>query len=179
MTISKWTLGGIAIAILLLGYAGGRFTAPAKMIEKEHIVTVDRDTELSWHAYVGHTETKSETKVAWKTETEWLPGGTVVQTVVASSDHTESAHTDVAENDGKVKEVVKYRDIEKVKIVESARPNWLISGQAGVQLDGWKPVYGGRVERRILGPVFAGVWAQATGATTTGAAAGVGVSLLF
>jgi hypothetical protein len=180
MKLPPWTTQAlIAIGILALGYGFGRFTTPSKLVETERLVSVDRDTELTWHAYVGHTESKVETKVAWKTITEWKQGGTVVQTVVANQDRTENNHTDVAENDGKVKEKLVYRDIEKVKIVESARPDWLISGQVGSRLDGWKPVYGGAVARRIIGPVFVGAWGQAGGLERSGAAAGIGVTLLF
>ena len=179
MTISKRTATAIAVVILALGYSAGRFTTPAKVLERDHIVTAERDTELSWHAYVGHVESRIETKVAWKTETKWLPGGTVVQTVVAQQDHTEASTTDTAASEGRVKEVVKYKDIEHTKIVETPRPDWLIRGQVGTHLDGWKPVYGAAVERRILGPVFFGAWGQAGGLERAGAAAGIGVSLLF
>lgn len=179
MTFSKSAIAGAALGILLLGYAFGRFTTPSKLIERDHIVETSRDTELTWHAYVGHTENKSETKVAWKTETKWLPGGTVVQTVVANSDHTEASSTDVAENDGKLKEKIVEKIVDHEKIVESKAPDWLIGGRVGLQIDDGKPVYGGEVARRIIGPVFVEAWAQASGATTTGAAAGVGVTLLF
>ena len=179
MNISKWTAAGAVLAILLVGYAFGRFATPSKVLERDHIVTAEHDTELTWHAYVGHTESKVETKTNWQTVTKWLPGGTVTQIVQAAQDHTANINTNVAENDGKVKEVVKYVDIEKVKIIESARPDWLISGQVGSRLDGWKPVYGGEVARRIVGPVFVGAWAQASGLERTGAAAGLNVVLLF
>lgn len=179
MTISKWAAAGIALVLLLAGYGFGRFTTPGKVTEQERIVTVDRDVELTWHAYVGHTERKVETKTAWKTVTKWGKDGSVTQTVAAVEDKTEDTKTETVESDGKVKETVKYRDIEKVKIVESARPDWLIQGQVGVQLDGLKPVYGGAVQRRILGPVFAGVWGQASSGAREGAAAGVGVTLMF
>jgi hypothetical protein len=179
MTISKRVAVGIAFATLLLGYAAGRFTTPGKVTEQERIVTVDRDTELTWHAYVGQSESKVETKTAWKTITKWEKNGSVTQTVAAVQDKAEDTKTEVAESDGKVKETVKYRDIEKIKIVESARPDWIFQGQVGTRLDGLHPIYGGAVQRRILGPVFAGVWGQASGASREGAAAGVGITLLF
>ncbi len=179
MTISKPTAAGVATVVLLLGYAFGRLTTPIKLIERDHIVETSRDTELTWHAYVGRTESTSTTKVAWKTETKWLPGGAVVQTVVANSDHTEATKTDVAENDGKLKERVVEKVVDHERIVEGKKPDWLVGAKVGLQLDGWKPTYGGEVDRRIIGPVFAGAWTQAGGATTTGAAAGVGVTLLF
>jgi hypothetical protein len=179
MTISKPIAAGVVVAILLTGYAFGRFTTPSKVIERDHIVETSRDTELTWHAYVGHTETKNETKVAWKTETKWLPGGVVVQTVVANSDHTESASTSTVENDGKLREKIVEKIVDHEKIVEGKKPDWLVGAKVGLQLDGWKPIYGGEVARRIIGPVFVGAWGQAGGATTAGATAGLGVTLLF
>jgi hypothetical protein len=179
MTISKWTAIGSLLGVLVLGVAIGRFATPTKTLERDRIVTVDRDTELTWHAYVGRSETKVETKTAWKTVTKWGKDGSVIQTVAAVQDKTEDTKTETAENDGKVKETIKYRDVEKIKIVESPRPDWLLSGQVGSRFDGWQPVYGATVARRIAGPVFLSAWGQASGLTRDGAAAGLGVSLLF
>jgi hypothetical protein len=179
MTLSKWTAIGSLLGVLVLGIAIGRFATPAKTLEQERIVTVDRDTELTWHAYIGRSESKIETKTAWKTVTKWEKNGDVTQTAVAVQDKTEATKTEVAENDGKVKETVKYQDVEKIKIVESPRPDWLISGQVGSRFDGWQPVYGATVARRVVGPVFLSAWGQASGLSREGAAAGLGVSLLF
>jgi hypothetical protein len=179
MQISKPIAAGVVVAILLVGYAFGRFTTPGKLIERDHIVETSRDTELTWHAYVGRTENKSTTKVAWKTETKWLPGGTVVQTVVANSDHTEASTTDVAESGGKLKERIVEKIVDRERIVENEKPDWLIGAKAGLRLDDGQPVYGGEISRRIIGPVFVGAWAQASGAATEGAAAGIGVTLLY
>jgi acetyl-CoA carboxylase carboxyltransferase component len=179
MTLSRWTFAGIAVAVLLVGYAFGRFATPSKLIERDRIVEISRDTELTWHAYVGHTEIKSETKVAWKTETKWLPGGVVVQTVVANSERTETSSTDVTTNDGKLKERTVEKIVDRERIVEAAKPAWLVGAKVGLRLDDGQPIYGGEVARRIIGPVFVGAWAQAGGMTTVGAAAGLGVTLLF
>jgi hypothetical protein len=176
----RWTTQAlIAAGILALGYGLGRFTTPSKLIEKDHIVTSEHDTDLSWHAYVGHTESKSETKTNWQTVTKWLPGGTVVQTVVAATDHTENTKTDTTDNSGQLKERVVEKIVDHEKIVEAKKPDWLVGAKVGLQLDSWKPVYGGEVNRRILGPVFAGAWAQTGSLSTSGAAAGIGVTLLF
>jgi hypothetical protein len=179
MTLSKWTAAGIAFGILLVGFGFGRFATPTKMLERDHIVTSERDTELTWHAYVGHTETKIETKTAWQTVTKWEKDGTVTQTVAAVQDHKEGTRTDVTEADGKVKEVVTYKDIEHVKLVESKPIDWVFTGQAGAQFDGWKPIYGIAGQRRIAGPLFAGVWLQSSALTLTNAAGGISVGLVF
>jgi hypothetical protein len=179
MTISKGTAaGGLSIA-LLLGLLLGRWATPAKVVEKDIIVETTRDTELTWHAYVGHTERKVEEKTNWKTVTEWKPGDVVTQTVYVDRDRTENTRTDTATTDGQVKEKIVEKLVYNEKLVESKKPDWLFSAKAGLLLDERKPVYGGEVGRRILGPVFLGAWGQAAGASLTGAAAGVGVTVLW
>jgi hypothetical protein len=179
MLLSKWTIGGSALALLVLGVAIGRFATPSKIIERDRIVETARDTELTWRAYVGHTETKNETKTKWETVTKWLPGGTVVQTQVAVQDHTETASTDVKTSEGRLVEKLVERVVEHERIVEAKKPDWLFGASAGLRLDDGAPVYGGEVSRRILGPIFVKGWLQASGASREGAAAGVGVVLLF
>jgi hypothetical protein len=179
MTISKWTALGIGAVILVLGYGAGRLTTPSRVLEQERIVTTDRDTELTWHAYVGRSERRVEEKTSWRTVTKWEKDGTVTQSTEAAQAKAEVVKAEVAESNASVKEKVEYRDVEKLKLVEAARPDWMVRGQVGVQVDGWRPVYGGAVERRIAGPVFAGVWGQAAGLDRAGAEVGVGVTILF
>ena len=167
MTISRWTAGGIALAILLLGIGIGKFATPSKTIERDHIVTSERDTELSWHAYVGHTESKIETKTQWQTVTKWLPGGTVVQTQVAVQDHIEATKTDTAESDGKQTERVVEKVVDHEKVVESAKPDWILGAGAGVTV-GHEILYSGEISRRIIGPVFLSVQAQKPWAAMVG-----------
>lgn len=179
MTISKWTAaGGLAIA-LLVGLLFGRYATPAKVVEKQVIVETTRDTELTWHAYVGHTETRIAEKTNWKTVTEWKPGDVVTQTVYVDRDRTEATRTDTATADGQIKEKLVEKLVYKEKLVESPKPDWLFAAKAGLLLDDRRPIYGGEVGRRILGPVFVDVWAQAAGASLDGAAAGVGVTVLW
>ena len=165
-------IGSAALGILLLGIAIGRFATPAKTIERDHIVTSERDTELTWHAYVGHTEIQVDTKTNWETITKWEPGGVVVQTVVANQDKHEATKTDVAENDGKLSERVVEKIVDHEKIVEAAKPDWIFGAGVGVNTT-LNPIYAGSIARRIVGPVFLEVQAQRPWAAT------VGVKILY
>jgi len=179
MTISRWTAAGGIAGALLLGLLLGRWAAPAKIVERDRVVTSERDTELSWHAYVGHVESRTETKVAWKTETKWLPGGTVVQTVVAHQEHSEASTTDTTVHDAKVREVVKYKEVEHTKLVEAKKIDWLLGAGVGTRFDRLTPVYDVEVARRVLGPLFVGAWGQAGGLDLAGGAAGFRLVFAF
>ena len=179
MNISGWKAAAVAAGILAVGYGAGRMSTPAKLVERDRVVSVDRVSEASSHAYVGQTEKKVEVKTNWRTVTRWEPGGAVTQTTEVASAKDEKASTSVAESDVKVKEVVKYRDVEHTKMVEGKKPDWILTAQVGSRLDGWRPVYGGAVDRRILGSVYAGAWAQASGASLSEASAGVGIKIVF
>jgi len=164
---------------LVIGFAAGRFSASAKTVERDRIVTVDRDTTLTFRAYVGRSERRVETETKWRTVTKWEPGGAVTQTTEAVREEKQEEKQEVAQSETQVREVVKYRDVEKIREVEAKKPDWLISGRAGILLDERRPVYGASVDRRIVGPVFVGLWGQAAGASLGGAAAGGQVSLIF
>jgi hypothetical protein len=179
MTISKWIVVGSALALLVLGIGIGRFALPTKVLERDRIVTSERDTELRWHAYVGQTTNKIQTKTQWQTITKWEKDGSVTHTQMAVQDKLEATKVVVSQTEGTFKETDKVQDIERTKIVETARPDWLLRGQVGIKIDNWKPTYGGSIERRIIGPVFAGVWGQASSLERDGSAVGIGLTLLF
>lgn len=66
------------------------------------------------------------------------------------------------------KEVVKFVEHtevkEKLKLVEAPKPDWRVGALVGVQVTSpTSPIYGGIVERRILGPVSAGAWGLSNG----------------
>lgn len=60
----------------------------------------------------------------------------------------------------------------KIVIVPMAPPNWLVGGELGLTKD-ITNVYTLYVNRRILGPVFVGIWASSQ------QSAGVSLALLF
>jgi hypothetical protein len=179
MTISRWTAAGGVAGALLLGLLLGRYATPAKVVETEKLVSYDRGTELTWHAYVGRTESKIEEKTNWKTVTEWKPGNVVTQTVYVDRDRTEATRTDTATTDGKLKERIVEKIVEKTKLVESKPLDWLVGAGAGTAFKDAKPIYTVEVGRRIVGPFFLKGQVQGAGLSTDGAAAFVSVVWLF
>ena len=179
MTVSRWTAAGALAGAVLVGLLVGRYATPAKVIERDKIVTTDRDTELTWHAYVGHTETRTAEKVAWRTVTEWKPGGATVQTVYVDRAAEASSTTATAANSATASERVVTRVEERERIVEAKRQDWLVGARAGLRFDDWQPVYGGEVARRIVGPFHVGAWVQASSLSREGTAGGVVLSVLF
>jgi hypothetical protein len=160
MTISKWTFGGIVGVALLLGLAFGRFGLPSKVIERDHIVTTDREVSSTWHAYVGRSETHTEQQTKWQTVTRWEKDGSVVQTVQAQSDTKTDQVTQVSDQTSTKKEIEQKREEIHERIVESKKPDWLIGAGAGFNIEQRVPIYKAEVDRRIIGPVFLGVSAQ-------------------
>lgn len=122
----------IAIAIVIslaISYGLGRYTSPAKVVVKEKIVEKVIEVERK-NVETITTETKK-------------PDGTVIK---------EKRTLDLS-----VTETQAVRRQETSKVVEAAKPQWRIGVGVGLQQDIRGVVYTGRVERRIFGPVFAGV----------------------
>lgn len=64
-------------------------------------------------------------------------------------------------------EVVKYvdREVEKLVVTEKSLPDWRVTPMVGVNISNGfgQLVYGGEVQRRILGPVSVGAWGLSSG----------------
>jgi hypothetical protein len=179
MTISKLPAVGIAFVILALGVGIGRFATPTKVLERDRIVTSERDTELTWHTYVGNTENRVQTQTRWQTITKWEKDGSVTQTQVAAQATNTETKTAVAENSGTIKERIVEKIIEHERLVESKKPDWALIGRAGLAFDNLKPVYGVEIQRRILGPILLGLWAQGSTFGRAGSAGGLTVGFTF
>lgn len=168
-------LAAAGIAAMLIGYAGGRATAPTKVVEK--IKTVEKTIEVA-------AKTKDETSVTtreadvrtvtrWKIRRVERPDGTVEST--ATSDLRTDSKTRGRDEETKRETEIRYVDRvvtqETVKVVEADRPMWAVEARIGStygRLTQEPPgygsfVYGGAVERRIIGPVWAGVYASSAG----------------
>ena len=158
MTISRpaaaGALAAASLAGLLVGAAVGRWAAPARVLERDHIVTSDRETSSTFHAYVGRTELRERTSTRWKTTTRWTPGGAVEQEAVALADTAREERVEASAAAAATREIVRYEERERLKLVETQRPDWLIGAGAGADLERRDLAYGLQVARRIAGPVF-------------------------
>lgn len=175
---------GIVIAVvacllcLLLGYGGGRYAQPAKVVEKEKVVTVDHDVIKYQDRIVTqkvYVEVEKEHKHQETTTTK-KPDGEVVTTTKTDTDVDESTKADT----NKTEEKVVYQDrivtqtVEKEKLV-LRQPDWRISagagysipyalGQASPGVPGMQGfVVNAGVDRRIVGPVWLGVQGNTQG----------------
>ena len=174
----------LCATLFVVGYGTGRYAVPAKIVtvEKEKIVTVEKQVIV--------TQTKTEIKVVTVKDTRvnvhrvttdvHKPDGTTT-TIVVEDDHTNTHegtgtntnsvnNTHVTDNHSTVTEK------ETVKTITNAAPKWYFDVNAGWALNSNfspSPVWGVGVSRRIVGPIWIGVWGN------TQRLAGVGVGLGF
>lgn len=141
----------VALGLAALGYAFGRYTAPEKVVEKEKIKvqTVEVVKEVIKEVKVENKNVNTRTRVVEypdgrkETITEVIDRTTVGTNTDTNTDSNSSSTTEK----------------EKEKITINKKPDWKFTGLAGVEIsDFGTPIYGGMVEKRILGPISVGVW---------------------
>lgn len=143
-------LAAAGLVLALLGYAFGRYMQPAKVEVRveEKVKTV-------------LVETSKKKKIKVKII---RPDGTIEEREV--------------EEDVTITEKERVREVEKEKIITNAKPQWKAGVLAGLNTVHSKEFsYGVQVERRIIGPVFMGVWGTTT--NNDDQSAGVSISLEF
>lgn len=118
----------ITIVALVVGFVGGRQTAPTKVVVKKEEVI--KEVESS----------KDKTKVVEKEVIK--PDGTIIKKKVAKA--------------VKEKKAERESTVKVTKIEESYKPQWKVGALTGIQ-GGSVGIVGMQVERRIVGPVFLGV----------------------
>ncbi len=118
----------ITIVALVVGFIGGRQTAPTKVVVKKEEVI--KEVESS----------KDQTKVVEKEIIK--PDGTVIKKKVAKAVKEKKTEREVT--------------VKMTKMEESYKPQWKVGALTGIQ-GGSVNVVGMQVERRIVGPVFLGV----------------------
>lgn len=141
---------------LLLGVAIGRYATPVriKTVEKEKIVTVvQKDTDKT-------TDKKNTTHEQIIKVKITHPDGTIEEREETIKDANQIVDVDLHTTTNTSTEI----DKSKETIKDSTKPNWLIAGTAGVSFanKGLDSSYGIHVQRRILGPIFIGVYGNTT-----------------
>lgn len=161
----NWKYAAAAAAVLL-AFAGGAYVGRGQTpdtVEVEHVVHSQTVVTKTAYAKDAH-----EVRVVYR---ERKPDGTVTE--------TEHTTTDTHERGGTVTDATTNDARDTSKTVTAYRPDWRIGVQAGGSLQtplipvAGPLVLGFTVDRRVIGPVWAGVWVQ------TGGAAGVGLSVEF
>lgn len=170
---------------LFLGAVAGRYASPAKVVVQEKVKTVEVEKQVvvvQEHVKVERVEVATESRHVRRQETTTrAPDGTTT-TVKTEEEATDKSTTAVVVAEAKkdtFAETSKREATEsKSKTVTESRPQWKASALAGVDLatalhGELRPIYGGALERRVLGPFSAGVWALSNGT------AGLSMSIQF
>lgn len=190
MTPRNIVLGFVTTLVLVgAGYAAGRYATPDKIVVTEKIVTVQTEKAVSTmetDKILNALQTlnrNNDVKVIRITEK--APDGTtrITETSedkskIASKTESQSKERQV---ETKIVEKLVYQDREVTKTVERSRPQWALALQPGFDVagalgrgDGYSllpssgsvlrhVVIGASLERRILGPVSGGIWANTAG----------------
>lgn len=160
------------VAILLVGaFATGRYTLPAKVVtvtetkvETQYVDKVQYVDKIQT-VYV-HDVVKDVHQV---TVVEKKPDGTETTTVTmddkSKSETSASSQEVVTKTEDKTKDT--ESDAKTSKVVENGKAQWhlRVDAGAGARFVGQMTptlVLGVGVERRIIGPFFAGIWVQTT-----------------
>lgn len=184
------TLG--CLALVALGYGFGRYAQPAKVVTTEKVVTVEKQvvvTQIKTEVQIAKVYLKNSDEKIHRVTTETKkPDGSDVKTVsedinIDSVVHENNTQTEIKYVDKIVeKEVVKTVDKEKLVYRDSA--NWRLGANvgysiphlldnAGVGVAGLNGlVLGAQVDRKVLGPIYLGVFGNTQGTVGLAVSAG-------
>lgn len=194
---------GALVALILVGggFAAGRYAAPDRVVvtEKVRVVEVEKQVVVTQvKTEIERVYIKDEKKATHTEETDVKhPDGTVEHKKTTD----ENAETVVHQQEVKFVDRWNERIVEKKvevfkdreKLIERSRPAWEIGAMGGVDLPsvfgareskGFSilpnigstnivPVFGLDLQRRVVGPIKAGIWGLSSGA------AGIKVSIEF
>lgn len=172
---------GTHAAMLALGMLAGHglHGTPAKVVTVDHTVYVDRVVTKTATAATRDTDAKVVT-VAGPVVVKWrrypapdCKGEYVTEKTTTSGPDTTTKDTRTDAKSATVATVDSSRQGDTWHSTTiTNRPDWLVSARGGAGLS-LAPVYGGSIERRIVGSIYAGLWADSR---LTG---GVGVTCAF
>lgn len=136
----------IGLVLLTVGYATGRYVQPTKVVTKTETVVKTNDVIHEHVHVVTHTITKTD--------------GTKDTTTVVDNNSTEDKNS-TSKSDSST-------------VTTYSKSQWKVGALVGLSSTNlYAPIYGANVEKRILGPISAGLWA------TTGKEGGLSISLEF
>jgi len=123
-----------AVALAGLGYSFGRYVQPAQVQIKTQVQIKEVEVARKNVVTVTHEEKK--------------PDGTMIIDTRIEDKSTETTKTDTKE--------------KTTETITNLKPQWKVQGLAGISLDKSfvGEVYGVGVERRIIGPIFVGVYGK-------------------
>jgi hypothetical protein len=181
-TSSKIAKVLVVLALVIGGYAFGRYAQPAKVVVTERIVTVEKQVVVTQTV----TQTKIQVVKVRDTQkdvhkvavTETKPDGTKVVTV--TTDDKSKTQTDInkdATTDAQSKTLDKTlitQTDDKKTVTTYDKPAWSLTLQPGYEFGGTsqynllskalpmapKLMTGVGIEHRFIGPVFLGAWAN-------------------
>ena len=156
--------GGLVALGAGLGVLGTAWLRPAKVVEKTR--TVDRVVQVKAESRAEiRQEAKQETVERVRVVYRWRkPDGSEVTKETESEGRRTETERRGSSEDRRVLALRHEQIAERVKLIERSAPNWGIGAQAGLRLGDLKPVFGGEVSRRVVGPVWLGAWANTSGA---------------
>lgn len=136
----------IGLVLLGIGFGAGHYFTPTKIITKTETVVKTND--------IIHDHIK-----------------TIIRTIT-NPDGTTDSTTTIDNNSVEVKNSSSESNSSSVTTYE--KPQWKAQGLVGLNFDNTTiPIYGVGIERRIIGPISAGLWGN------TNKEAGLSVSLEF
>lgn len=177
--------GALVVALFAGGYATGRYAAPERVVITEKVKEVKSEKIVESVDTAKILNALKTMNVAKDVHTvkiiERAPDGTT-KTIITSDDKTKSESKSESQEktktvETKVVERIVYKEREVTKTVERIRPQWALALQPGFEF-GAALGLGGQpfnllsaipvkhvmanvlLERRLLGPVFVGAWAN-------------------
>ena len=147
------------VFLLFVGYALGRYVAPARVEERERVVTKVVEVQSKTKETSSEQNQSSSERIVYKTRFVQKPDGTVVKTTEAASAKERESRAETKQRETEVRYVDRIQEVEKTKIVERSSPAWGVAVGAGLS-SGLNPVYRGELSRSIIGPLEAGIYAS-------------------
>lgn len=172
----------VALGLVVGAFLVGRSTAPVKIERQvvEKIVEVEKEKIVYTDKLVFIEATNKQADTKRDTHTVIQPDGT---TVIDEHEHTATSEETIKYVDRIVEKVVEkeklvFKDRLVYEKIESAKAQWRVGVQAGLDISSLKDpgnlyVVGAQIDRRILGPFFLGAWGN------TKLQTGIGLSFEF